>query len=97
MTYSQRQVVNRILFWLASFIIVMCGIYILYVAYIVENYPHVSKNPVSNETYLMGRSGLQSSFHTRCCVFRFCFCYRFLFSSTEDRALVETNPSAVDV
>lgn len=94
MTYSQRQLVNRIMLWIGIIIIVVCGAYILYEAYVVENFPHVVKNHSLSITYLMGRSGLQVTSYTTCSVLQFCFCYRYLLLSGEDRATVETDPSA---
>lgn len=96
MTYAQRQLLNRILFWIGLFIVVVCGAYILYEAYLVENYPHVCKKPALSVTYLMGRSSLQIASYTLCSVLVIGFVYRYLLLSGEDRATVETDPSASD-
>lgn len=94
MTFSQRQLVNRILFWIGVLIIVACGSYILYEAYVVENYPRFSGEPSLCVTYLMGRSVLQVALYTVCSVFVISYGYRYLLLSDEDRAPLESVPSA---
>lgn len=96
MTYSHRQLVNRVLFWIGFFIIVVCGIYILYEAIVVEMSPVSCENRPMFLTYLMGRSSLQIALCTICSVIQFPFIYRYLLLSREDRALQECTPSARD-
>lgn len=96
MTYAQRQVLHRILFWLGLSIVIVCGIYILCEAYLCETSPVCSNNAGLSVTYLMGRCLSQIAAHTIYSDFRFSSCYGHLLLSDEDRATLESDPSASD-
>lgn len=97
MTYAGRQIVYLILFWIGFFIVVVCGIYILYEAYLCETSPLCSVSPTLCVTYLMGRCDSQIANHTRCRVLFTFFSYRSLLISDGDRAMLESNPSTSEI
>lgn len=96
MTYAQRQVLHRILYWIGVIFVIVCGIYILCEAYLCENSPVCSNNAGLSLTYLMGRCLSQIAAHATYSGFLVCFCYRYLLLSDEDRAPVETDSSESD-
>jgi len=97
MTYAQRQLVYRMLFWFGFFIVVVCGAYILYEAWLCETSPLCSVSPTLSVTYLMGRCLSQISFHTVCSVLTLFVSYRYLLISGGDRAMLESNPSTSEI
>lgn len=94
MTYGQREKWLKFVYFIQLFLIIVFGLYILYVAYVTENGPPCPYFTALYETYLMGRYLPQIANSTTYSVFSLPFVYETLLSCREDRAPVKTASSA---
>lgn len=94
MTSAQRVKLTRTVYFIQLFLIIVCGLYILYVAYQCENAPQSPDFASLNNTYLMGRRLPQLANTTTYSVFSLPFVYETLLSCREDRAPLESDSSA---